>query len=217
MARSFGYDTFEGFLQSPEMEPQVLVTRNAEGARLYKVYPTKADLENYVAQQLGTDYGDTKRSLAFHREENARLRSQLAATLERMEVLKTEALKPKSRFRATGDVIGPSNRNTVAVSSERFRKVNANDANVASTSRSTLNDIRVPESDDSAAPLSVRKRMDELERMVQCGICMDRPKDRAFACGHTYCDQCASDLKQCTFGCKKTNGKPLKFKYRIFL
>ncbi|KAH7684474.1 hypothetical protein AAVH_41018, partial [Aphelenchoides avenae] len=71
MARSFGYDTFEDFLQSPEMASRVLVTRNTEGARLYKVYPTKADLENYVAQQLGTDYGDTRRSLAFHREENS--------------------------------------------------------------------------------------------------------------------------------------------------
>lgn len=59
-ARQFGYDSFESFLQSPAMSARVLIAQDAEGNRLYKAYPTKMDLENYVAQQLGTDYGATK-------------------------------------------------------------------------------------------------------------------------------------------------------------
>ncbi|KAH7698445.1 zinc finger protein, partial [Aphelenchoides avenae] len=69
----------------------------------------------------------------------------------------------------------------------------------------------------STPSIDVRKHIDELERMVHCAICMDRPKDTAFACGHTYCNECAVELRQCTFGCKKQNGKPLTFKYRVFL
>ncbi|KAH7707342.1 hypothetical protein AAVH_25422 [Aphelenchoides avenae] len=60
VARELGYDSFEAFLQSPEMAPRILVGTLPNGRRLYKVYPTKVDLERYVTQQLGTDYGDTK-------------------------------------------------------------------------------------------------------------------------------------------------------------
>ncbi|KAH7716368.1 copine-1, partial [Aphelenchoides avenae] len=63
----------------------------------------------------------------------------------------------------------------------------------------------------------VRRHIDELERMLHCAICMDRPKDTAFACGHACCHECAVELGKCTFGCKKQNGKPLTFKDRVFL
>lgn len=63
VAYSLGYDTFEAFLQSPEMAPRIIVAENADGAPLYKVYPTKSDLRRYVTLQLGTDYGDTKYEL----------------------------------------------------------------------------------------------------------------------------------------------------------
>lgn len=55
-----GYISFESFLQSPEMSPRLIIVEIAEGDHTYKAYPTKADLENYVAQQLGTDYGETR-------------------------------------------------------------------------------------------------------------------------------------------------------------
>ncbi|KAH7712850.1 hypothetical protein AAVH_19799 [Aphelenchoides avenae] len=92
VASELGYESFEAFLHSSEMAPRILVGASPDGRPRYKVYPTKADLERYVAQQLGTDYGDTKRALARQREENNRLRRHLASTMERVEKLRSEAL-----------------------------------------------------------------------------------------------------------------------------
>ncbi|KAH7707353.1 hypothetical protein AAVH_25418, partial [Aphelenchoides avenae] len=166
LARELGYESFEAFLHSPEMAPRIVLGALPDGRQCYKVYPTKCELEHYVAQQLGTDYGDTRRALARQREENNKLRRQLASTMERVEKLRGEAAKPKPVL----------------------------DTNT-----------------------EFQRRIDELEKMVNCGICMSRPKDIAFACGHTCCNECSVRHKHCTLRCQDQNGKPLTSKYRIFL
>ncbi|KAH7702607.1 hypothetical protein AAVH_30233, partial [Aphelenchoides avenae] len=58
-------------------------------------------------------------------------------------------------------------------------------------------------------------RAEELEEKLQCLICMDRPKNVAFACGHMSCDECASEWKQCTLNCKgQKSQKPVKHTFR---
>lgn len=42
------------------MAPRILIVGDSNTRYTYKAYPTKVDLENYVTQQLGTDYGETK-------------------------------------------------------------------------------------------------------------------------------------------------------------
>ncbi|KAH7703067.1 E3 ubiquitin-protein ligase RGLG2-like protein, partial [Aphelenchoides avenae] len=44
-------------------------------------------------------------------------------------------------------------------------------------------------------------KAEDLEEKLRCSICMDRPKDTAFACGHTCCGQCASECKKCYYNC----------------
>ncbi|KAH7716401.1 E3 ubiquitin-protein ligase MIB2-like protein [Aphelenchoides avenae] len=60
-------------------------------------------------------------------------------------------------------------------------------------------------------------RAGELEEKMQCSICMDRPKNVAFACGHTCCDQCASEWKRCPNKCQGGKSqKPVKHTFRLY-
>ncbi|KAH7705106.1 E3 ubiquitin-protein ligase MIB2-like protein [Aphelenchoides avenae] len=62
------------------------------------------------------------------------------------------------------------------------------------------------------------KKYEELEEKVRCPICMDREKNVSFACGHAYCEQCATEWNTCSYNCKRPNsGKPVKFRYPLFL
>ncbi|KAH7712855.1 hypothetical protein AAVH_19804 [Aphelenchoides avenae] len=237
VACELGYESFEAFLHSPEMAPRILVGALPVGRPRYKVYPTKSDLERYVDQQLGTDYGDTKRALARQREENNRLRRHLASTMERVEKLKSEALAKhqpipvldSSRFMASSSKTHTSADDTKGIlpgtdPASRFRPADSKkNVDGPSTSRTAYERPAPPSGsgqtsqEESTLARDAQRHIDELERMVHCAICMDRPKDTAFACGHAYCHECAVELGKCTFGCKKQNGKPLTFKYRVFL
>ncbi|KAH7716003.1 copine-1, partial [Aphelenchoides avenae] len=61
-------------------------------------------------------------------------------------------------------------------------------------------------------------RAKELEEKLRCSICMDRPKNVAFACGHTCCDQCAYEWKRCPNKCEGAKShKPVKHTFPLYL
>lgn len=44
---------------------------------------------------------------------------------------------------------------------------------------------------------SLEKKINELETMNCCGICLDRMRDVAFLCGHSSCYECSINLQLC--------------------
>ncbi|KAH7662523.1 hypothetical protein AAVH_43516 [Aphelenchoides avenae] len=61
-------------------------------------------------------------------------------------------------------------------------------------------------------------KAENLEEKLRCSICMDQPKDTAFACGHTCCGQCASEWKKCYYNCQsERRQKPIKHSFPIYL
>ncbi|XP_036355459.1 E3 ubiquitin-protein ligase MIB2-like isoform X2 [Octopus sinensis] len=56
-----------------------------------------------------------------------------------------------------------------------------------------------------------KKRIEELEEKVTCPICMDRPRNMAFECGHTVCKECGESLKECHMCCK-----PIQNKFNLY-
>jgi len=44
---------------------------------------------------------------------------------------------------------------------------------------------------------STQRQLDELAEMVQCGICLEQPKQVAFQCGHRTCSCCSERLTHC--------------------
>ncbi|KAH7717325.1 E3 ubiquitin-protein ligase MIB2-like protein [Aphelenchoides avenae] len=64
----------------------------------------------------------------------------------------------------------------------------------------------------------LESEVDELQEKLRCSICMDRPKDTVFACGHTCCGECASEWKKCYYNCKsERRQKPVKYSFGIYL
>lgn len=58
----------------------------------------------------------------------------------------------------------------------------------------------------------------ELDDRLRCSICEDREKNTVFACGHSYCDECATQWKQCPLRCTSHHGqKPVKHRFPLYL
>lgn len=43
----------------------------------------------------------------------------------------------------------------------------------------------------------LKKRLRELQDMINCPICMERQRNRVFQCGHATCRQCSESLRIC--------------------
>ncbi|XP_037566345.1 E3 ubiquitin-protein ligase MIB2 isoform X2 [Dermacentor silvarum] len=54
----------------------------------------------------------------------------------------------------------------------------------------------------------LESRLKQLEEARSCGICMERPRNVAFLCGHTACDRCAENLSICHL-CRKPIAKKI--------
>lgn len=54
----------------------------------------------------------------------------------------------------------------------------------------------------------LESRLKQLEEARSCGICMERPRNVAFLCGHTACDRCAENLSVCHL-CRKPIAKKI--------
>uniref|UniRef100_X1ZA42 RING-type domain-containing protein n=1 Tax=Capitella teleta TaxID=283909 RepID=X1ZA42_CAPTE len=55
--------------------------------------------------------------------------------------------------------------------------------------------LRVEVSDEDLSIL--RTRLQEMEDKQMCSICMERPNNLVFDCGHLVCQECAKPLKAC--------------------
>ncbi|KAH7709555.1 E3 ubiquitin-protein ligase MIB2-like protein [Aphelenchoides avenae] len=64
----------------------------------------------------------------------------------------------------------------------------------------------------------LQEKVDELEEKLRCAICMDRPKDTVFACGHTCCKECAAEWNKCYYNCKsERRQKPIRHAFPLYL
>ena len=51
------------------------------------------------------------------------------------------------------------------------------------------------------------KEDDDLKERMTCPVCLDEEKTVAFMCGHSYCEQCSQQLKECAICKQKVTGK----------
>lgn len=64
----------------------------------------------------------------------------------------------------------------------------------------------------------LQEKVDDLEEKLRCSICMDRPKDTVFACGHTCCKECAAEWNKCYYNCKsERRQKPVRHAFPLYL
>lgn len=56
---------------------------------------------------------------------------------------------------------------------------------------------------DSGAQKELESKLREMEEAHSCGICMERPRNIIFMCGHGACDTCARALQDCHI-CRRT-------------
>lgn len=59
------------------------------------------------------------------------------------------------------------------------------------------------------AQRELEARLQQLEEVHSCGICMERQRNVVFLCGHGACDLCAADLQNCHM-CRETLTKKIK-------
>lgn len=56
---------------------------------------------------------------------------------------------------------------------------------------------------------TLTKKCQNLEKALECQICMDNPKDITFECGHPICATCLPLLQKCP-SCESSNLTPIK-------
>ena len=60
-----------------------------------------------------------------------------------------------------------------------------------------------------ASDSTMARRLNEMEENIMCSICMERPRNMAFLCGHTVCSDCGDELKVCHM-CRKPIHKKIQ-------
>ena len=63
------------------------------------------------------------------------------------------------------------------------------------------------DSQNAATMSDLQRRLQEMEDTHLCNICMERPLDVAFLCGHRACQECAKPLTMCHMCRKPINHK----------
>ncbi|KAH7713780.1 E3 ubiquitin-protein ligase MIB2 [Aphelenchoides avenae] len=62
------------------------------------------------------------------------------------------------------------------------------------------------------------EKVETVNARICCSICEDRDKNVSFACGHTYCRECATKCGTCPMRCaSERTGKPVKYFFPVFL
>ncbi|KAH7704675.1 E3 ubiquitin-protein ligase MIB2-like protein [Aphelenchoides avenae] len=174
-----------------------------------------------------------------HAQEVARLRAEAEATEKRLKQLtsdvnacvkrlctlstpSTKARKEQPLNETEALIAAASNaERTIKAERERTKHLEKEIANAVGQ----LQAMRAAYDDASYKALNLEAQLkaalekgNELDEKLRCSICMDRQKNVAFACGHAYCKQCASEWNTCSFSCKRPNSdKPVKFRYPLFL